>query len=216
MEDLQNYLNSIRRDFADKPFDENSISKTPSQQFQVWFEEAVNSQILDPYAMSLSTVNKEGQPSTRIVYMRNISEEGFTFYTNYDSDKGKDITENNKVSLNFLWGALERQIRINGVVEKVSDVISDEYFAGRPRESKIGAWASSQSEELESREQLEEKVTLFTNKFKDQEVPRPKNWGGYIVRHTQIEFWQGRSNRLHDRLLYIKSADSWKIKRLSP
>jgi len=216
MEDLQNYLNSIRRDFADKPLNQSSVAANPFLQFGVWFEEAVNSQILDPYAMSISTVSKEGQPSTRIVYLRHISEEGLVFYTNYTSHKGENISDNNKIALNFFWGELERQIRVEGLVKKVNTEMSDSYFAKRPRESQIGAWASNQSAVIKNREELEDLVKHYTNKFKDQDVPRPPHWGGYIVEPQVFEFWQGRSSRLHDRLIYARKEDNWNISRLAP
>ena len=215
-EDIVNYLNEIRRDFAGKPLNEDSVNKNPMEQYTLWFEEAVNAQLLDPYAMSITTVNSSGQPSTRIVYMRGIKDEGFIFYTNYNSGKGKDLEQNKKVSLNFFWGELERQIRVEGEVVKVSDEDSDAYFSQRPRESQIGAWASSQSEELSDRNELEEKVAYYTEKFKDIDIPRPEHWGGYIVNPTKIEFWQGRPNRLHDRIVYTKNGNDWKQSRLSP
>jgi pyridoxamine 5'-phosphate oxidase len=215
-EDIINYLNVIRRDFAGKPLDENSVDKNPIEQFQIWFEEAVNAQLLDPYAMSITTVNIDGQPSTRVVYMRGIKEGGFIFYTNYNSKKGEALKNNNFVSLNFFWGELDRQIRIEGEVIKVSDEDSDAYFAQRPRESKIGAWASEQSEEIKDRAELEKKVAYFTEKFKDKDVPRPPHWGGYLVKPNNIEFWQGRPNRLHDRIVFTKSGSVWLKSRLSP
>jgi pyridoxamine 5'-phosphate oxidase len=216
MEELQNFLNSIRRDFADKPLNEDSISENPYQQFENWFEEAVNAQLLDPYAMSISTVSYHGQPSTRIVYLRGIAENGFKFYTNYKSQKGDDLLENSKTALNFFWGELERQIRIEGEVEKLSKEESDAYFSSRPRESQIGAWASNQSENIKDRKDLEDKVTHFETKFKGLDVTRPLHWGGYIVKPTKIEFWQGRPNRLHDRIVFTKSENSWEISRVSP
>ncbi len=215
-EDIANYLNEIRRDFAGKPLNEDAVNDNPMEQYALWFEEAVNAQLLDPYAMSLTTVNNAGQPSTRIVYMRGIKDDGFVFYTNYSSTKGKDVAQNNQVALNFFWGELERQIRVEGAVEKMSDEDSDTYFSQRPRESQIGAWASSQSEELKDRTALEEKVAHYTEKFKDIDVPRPAHWGGYLVSPTKIEFWQGRPNRLHDRIVFTKSGDDWKKSRLSP
>ncbi|MBL4592554.1 MAG: pyridoxamine 5'-phosphate oxidase [Flavobacteriales bacterium] len=215
-EDIVNYLNEIRRDFAGKPLNEDSVNKNPMEQYTLWFEEAVNAQLLDPYAMSITTVNSSGQPSTRIVYMRGIKDEGFIFYTNFNSGKGKDLEQNKKVALNFFWGELERQIRVEGEVVKVSDEDSDTYFAQRPRESQIRAWASSQSEELSNRSELEEKVIHFTDKFKGIDIPRPEQWGGYIVNPTKIEFWQGRPNRLHDRIVYTKNGNDWKQSRLSP
>jgi len=167
--------------------------------------------------MSVATVGKDMQPSLRLVYLRDISENGFVFYTNYGSQKAEDIAENNKVALNFYWVELERQIRIQGKVFKVSEEMSDTYFNSRPRESQIGAWASAQSTELTSRQVLEEKVIELTKKFENQSIPRPKHWGGYIVQPSKIEFWQGRPNRLHDRLVYTRTeTNDWEISRIAP
>lgn len=215
-EDIVNYLNEIRRDFSGKPLEEGSVDKDPLEQYAIWFEEAVDAQLLDPYAMSLTTVSSEGQPSTRIVYMRGINAGGFIFYTNYNSSKGKDLEVNNKVALNFFWGELERQIRVEGVALKISASDSDAYFENRPRESQIGAWASSQSEEIFDRKQLEEQVAFYTEKFKGVKIPRPEHWGGYIVMPSLVEFWQGRPSRLHDRIVYTKSGNDWKRSRISP
>lgn len=215
-EDVQNYLNQIRRDFSGKPLNRSTVKEDPIEQFNVWFEEAVDAQLLDPYAMTISTVNENGQPSIRVVYMRGVSDDGFVFYTNYLSSKGKDLMLNNKIALNFFWGAVERQVRVEGVVNKVDEPTSDIYFSNRPRESQIGAWASSQSSEIASREELEEKVEFYTKKFKGTDVPRPPHWGGFIVNPLKIEFWQGRPSRLHDRLLYEKQNNQWNIKRLAP
>ncbi|HEY9082923.1 MAG: pyridoxamine 5'-phosphate oxidase [Flavobacteriales bacterium] len=217
MEELKNFVNSIRRDFAGKPLNEDSVDANPFKQYQVWFEEAVSAQVVDPYAMSVATVGKDMQPSLRLVYLRDISENGFVFYTNYGSQKAEDIAENNKVALNFYWVELERQIRIQGKVFKVSEEMSDTYFNSRPRESQIGAWASAQSTELTSRQVLEEKVIELTKKFENQSIPRPKHWGGYIVQPSKIEFWQGRPNRLHDRLVYTRTeTNDWEISRIAP
>ncbi len=217
MEELKNFVNSIRRDFAGKPLNEDSVDFNPFKQYQVWFEEAVSAQVVDPYAMSVATVGKDMQPSLRLVYLRDISENGFVFYTNYGSQKAEDIAENNKVALNFYWVELERQIRIQGKVFKVSEEMSDAYFNSRPRESQIGAWASAQSTELTSRQVLEGKVIELTKKFENQSIPRPKHWGGYIVQPSKIEFWQGRPNRLHDRLVYTRTeTNDWEISRIAP
>ncbi|MBX2959455.1 MAG: pyridoxamine 5'-phosphate oxidase [Flavobacteriales bacterium] len=216
MEDLRNYLNQIRRDFADKPLEEQSVNENPFLQFSVWFEEAVNAQLLDPYAMLISTVDEIGQPHSRVVYLRNISNEGMVFYTNYNSQKGKNISASNKIAITFFWVELERQIRIEGTVKKVREELSDKYFAARPRESQLGAWASNQSETIKNRAELEEKLKQFTEKFKGVDVPRPPHWGGYIVEPTKFEFWQGRPSRLHDRLIYIKNNSDWVISRIAP
>ncbi|MCW8938653.1 MAG: pyridoxamine 5'-phosphate oxidase, partial [Flavobacteriales bacterium] len=194
MEELKNFINSIRRDFAGKPLNEDSVDANPFKQYQVWFEEAVSAQVVDPYAMSVATTGKDMQPSLRLVYLRDISENGFVFYTNYGSEKANDIAENNKIALNFYWVELERQIRIQGEVFKVSEEMSDAYFDSRPRDSQIGAWASAQSTTLASRKTLEEKVAELTKQFENQTIPRPKHWGGYIVKPAKIEFWQGRPN----------------------
>ncbi len=217
LEDIKNYLNSIRRDFADRPLNEDSVKKNPIDQYAVWFEEAVDSQLLDPYAMCLSTVNKNGKPTSRIVYMRDIINDAFVFYTNYNSQKAGDIQHNPFAALNIHWSELERQIRIEGSIEKVKPEISDAYFEGRPKESKIGAWASKQSDLLENRDALSAKVELFTDKFKNtDDIPRPEFWGGYQLIPNRIEFWQGRPSRLHDRIVFVKEDDKWILQRLNP
>ncbi len=215
-EDLKNYLSEIRRDFSGKSLNKDSVNKNPIEQFQLWMEEAINSQLLDPYAMSISTVADNGQPSTRIVYLRDLNSDGFVFYTNYHSEKGENISANNKVALNFFWGELERQIRIEGETQKLNKKDSDKYFSKRPRESQIGAWASNQSNTITSRKELEEKVAFYTDKFNGTEIPRPPHWGGYLVKPTKIEFWQGRPSRLHDRIVYTKIDENWSLSRLCP
>jgi pyridoxamine 5'-phosphate oxidase len=214
--DLINYLNETRRNFSGKPLRSSSVKKDPIEQFNIWIEEAINSQLIDPNAMSITTVNENGQPSTRIVYLRGINEKGFIFYTNYKSNKGASLENNNQIALNFFFPELDRQIRIEGIAEKMSTTDSDVYFSQRPRESQIGAWASSQSEAIENRAVLSENVNRFTEKFKGTPVPRPKHWGRYVVVPSKIEFWQGRPNRLHDRILFSKTNTEWKIERLAP
>jgi len=216
VEEFRNYISSVRRDFADQEINRDELPDSPYPFFEKWFNEAVTSKILDPYAMVISTASSVGNPSTRVVYMRDLSEDGLIFYTNYNSSKGIDIDENPKASTLFFWGELERQIRIQGHVKKVSNVQSDSYFSKRPRASQIGAWASNQSNEISSREELEQKVKEFEQKFSGIDVPRPPHWGGYIISPSSFEFWQGRPSRLHDRFLYSKEGDLWKIKRLSP
>lgn len=172
--------------------------------------------MLDPNAMSLATVNHKGEPSNRIVYLRGISEEGLVFYTNYNSDKATQIAGESAVACTFYWPELHRQIRFTGTAAKVDDATSDVYFASRPRESQIGAWASHQSRELVSREDLRRRVEKVTEKFRDQEIPRPEFWGGYRVEIKTTEFWQGREGRLHDRILYYLEEGDWKTTRLNP
>jgi pyridoxamine 5'-phosphate oxidase len=216
LEETRSYMNQVRREFSDRPLTEESVDDSPFKQYAVWFKEAVNSEILDPFAMCLSTVGLNGQPSSRIVYMRDILDDGFVFYTNYLSQKGKEMLSTPKAALNLHWGELDRQIRIEGDVVKVSEEISDKYFAGRPKESQIGAWASAQSDVLTTREELEQNVLKYRERFKDIEVERPEHWGGYILKPTKIEFWQGRASRLHDRIVYTKDGVEWKLGRLSP
>ncbi len=216
IEDIRNYINSIRRDFASKPLERSLLNEDPFEQFAAWIEEAVNSQILDPYAMCLSTVGENGDPSSRIVYLRDIAEGGFVFYTNYHSQKGQDISGNASVALNWHWSELERQVRVEGKAVKVSKTLSDDYWKSRPRESKISAVLSHQSRLVESRAVLEMKTKQVIAEFEGKEIRRPTNWGGYVVVPARIEFWQGRPNRLHDRLVYTKHEDEWRIVRLNP
>lgn len=216
LEEVRNYINSIRRDFAGRPLDEGVLASDPFTQFAQWMEDAVNSQILDPYAMCLSTVGKNGQPTSRIVYLRDVADGGFIFYTNYDSHKGMELAQNPRAALNFHWGELERQIRIEGTVSKVAEDVSDAYWAGRPRESQISAWMSEQSREVQSRAVLESRKEEILHRFDGVEIPRPPHWGGYAVVPLRVEFWQGRPNRLHDRLLYVREDGVWRVMRLNP
>ena len=213
---IKEYINSNRRDFSNKPFNKEMAYDDPIKQYERWFEEAVESEILDPYAACLSTVDFEGKPSSRILYIRDFSNNGFIFYTNFNSKKGNDLNKNKYGSLNVFWPDLERQIRIQGEIEKVNNSISDKYFNARPRSSQIGAWASNQSENLHNRAELEAKIEFFKEKFKNIEVPRPPHWGGYCLVPFLMEFWQGRPSRLHDRIVYNKESNKWIKSRLSP
>jgi pyridoxamine 5'-phosphate oxidase len=216
LEEVRNYINSIRRDFANRPLDESGLLSDPFDQFAQWMEEAVNSQILDPYAMCVSTVGNDLWPSSRIVYLRDVAEGGFVFYTNYDSHKAKDISQNPFAAINFHWSELERQVRIEGGVRKITEDKSDAYWASRPRESQVSAWMSEQSQPVGSREELELRKSAILQRFEGVEIPRPNHWGGYVVVPERVEFWQGRPNRLHDRLVYLKQTNEWKVVRLNP
>ncbi len=216
LEEVRNYINSVRRDFASKPLSKSDLNENPMEQFATWMEEAVNAQILDPYAMCLSTVNAAGKPSSRIVYWRDVADDGFVLYTNYNSRKGIEIAANPFVSLNFHWSEIDRQIRIEGSIKKVPVEMSDTYWATRPRESRIGAWASAQSSIVLSPNQLQLSVNELEEKYKNVDIPRPPHWGGYVVIPERLEFWQGRPSRLHDRFIYIKSGEGWTMEQLSP
>jgi pyridoxamine 5'-phosphate oxidase len=183
--------------------------------FKEWYQEAHEHDCADPHAVVLSTVNEKGQPSSRVVYMRDMLEEGIIIYTNYLSRKGGEILKNHKVAALFYWDCIERQVRMEGEAVKVDSELSDEYFAARPRISQIGAWASEQSSEIDNRATLEERVRFFEEKYPN-EVPRPPHWGGYLIQPTYFEFWQGRLGRLHDRLCYSKEETNWKKSRIAP
>ena len=217
MKKLQKEIFNIRVDFDQSSFDEKQVKKDPFNQFNVWMQDALNAKVNEPTAMTLSTADKKGKVDSRIVLLRDLDKKGFNFFTNYKSAKAREMKENKKVALNFFWPELQRQVRIRGVIEKLPEKNSDAYFNSRPRESQIGAWTSHQSEVLSSRKELEDRFAELTAEFDGQNVPRPKHWGGYRVKPLEIEFWQGRPSRLHDRLLFIKSASGkWKLSRLNP
>ena len=207
----------IRRDYSLKTLLETEVANNPFLQFGDWWQQAIESEIDEVNAMTLATASPEGVPAARIVLLKAYDEKGFVFFTNYDSAKGRDLTENPKASLLFFWKELERQVRITGLVEKVSVAENDDYFLSRPTGSQIGAWASPQSHVIENRSWLENRVNELNEKFKTEPLTRPPHWGGYRVKPVIIEFWQGRSSRLHDRLQYTLQDDGgWKIERLAP
>lgn len=197
--------------------DENSVDPNPIDLFRRWFSEALASGSRLPDAMTLATATKDGTPSARMVLLKEVDEQGFVFYTNYRSKKARELDENPRAALVLYWVQLDRQIRVEGTVERVPAAESDEYFASRPRESQLGALVSPQSEVIESREVLEQRYAELDESYRDREVERPDNWGGYRLKAERIEFWQNRTGRLHDRFLYELQADgSWTIKRLAP
>lgn len=211
-------IENLRQDYRLASLDIADVQSNPFEQFKKWFQEALDAQLPEPNAMTLATATPDGKPTLRVVLLKSFDYDGFVFYTNYASRKGKEMTANPYAALNFLWLELERQVRIEGTVEKVSTTESTEYFQSRPKGSQIGAWASPQSTVIPDRNILETKVQELTATYENIAVlPRPENWGGFVIKPTLIEFWQGRSNRLHDRIQYTLQAEgSWKIERLAP
>jgi pyridoxamine 5'-phosphate oxidase len=208
---------SIRRNYSLQTLDEASVDPDAIRQFEKWWQEVIASGIDEPNAMTLATASADGLPAARIVLLKGVSRKGFVFFTNYDSYKGKQLMENPKACLVFFWKELERQVRITGIVEKVSEAESDAYFQSRPVGSRFGAWVSPQSNIIESREWLEKKYEDFSREHATGSINRPDHWGGYLVKPVEIEFWQGRPSRLHDRLEYTLENDgSWRIHRLAP
>lgn len=206
----------LRRDYTKTALVESEVCENPIDQFMKWFEQALSADLDDPNAMTLSTATKEGVPSSRIVLLKGVDENGFRFFTNYGSRKARELSENPRAALCFYWALLERQVRIEGKVHKLKANESEAYFQQRPRLSQLGAWASKQSSKIDTREQLEASFTEIKKRFKDKEVPLPDFWGGYILKPTRIEFWQGRKSRMHDRICYEKEKESWTIFRLAP
>ncbi|WP_417565287.1 pyridoxamine 5'-phosphate oxidase [Marinobacter sp.] len=209
-------IGDMRRDFESEGLDREALDDNPVRQFQIWFEDAREAGILEPNAMSLATAGRDGMPDLRTVLLKYFDAHGFVFYTNYGSRKAREMDENPQAALLFPWLGLNRQVRIQGQVEKVSKSESLRYFASRPRGSQIGAWVSAQSKAITSRGLLEQKVAEIKRKFIDGEVPLPSFWGGYRVVPERIEFWQGRPSRLHDRFEYVRESDGWFIQRLQP
>ncbi|WP_439475406.1 pyridoxamine 5'-phosphate oxidase [Algoriphagus formosus] len=209
-------ISSIRKDYTLKSLDISDVNDSPFEQFHQWLREAISAEVLEVNAMTLSTLHADGYPNGRVVLLKEL-DYGFVFFSNYQSEKGQELENHPKASLTFFWPELERQVRIMGTVEKISESQSDEYFLSRPRGSQIGAWASPQSHKINSREVLEERLKEMQLRFEEEKLVRPPHWGGYRVLPHKIEFWQGRPSRLHDRILYEKNeAGAWTISRLAP
>ncbi|HEY1039970.1 MAG TPA: pyridoxamine 5'-phosphate oxidase [Bacteroidia bacterium] len=217
MEQSDKSIYNLRHDFSKSSLNETDVNSSPARQFDIWMKQAVEAQISEAIAMVLSTVSKDNKPSARVVYLREHGNNNFAFFTNYNSRKGEELAANNNACITFFWRELERQIRIEGTIEKHSKEASDKYFYSRPHHSKIGAWSSPQSKVLKNREELENMVTSFDKQYQTEDVPRPEFWGGYVLKANYYEFWQGRASRLHDRITYTLQQDgSWKIERLAP
>ncbi|MBB6459848.1 pyridoxamine 5'-phosphate oxidase [Flammeovirga kamogawensis] len=213
---MKSKIADIREDYSKKSLSETDVLENPIQQFEIWLEEAINADALEPTAVNVATVSKEGSISSRTVLLKGVEKEAFVFYTNYNSRKGKALQETQKAALNFFWPELERQVCIEGTVEKVSEETSDTYFESRPYKSKVGAWASEQSTEILSKSVIVARFAKYAAKYITH-VPRPPHWGGFAISPTRIEFWQGRPSRLHDRIQYLKDEDgNWGKSRLAP
>lgn len=209
-------LAAMREDYKLNGLSESDVAADPISQFQRWFDDAIEGQVYEPNGMTLATVDEHGQPSARIVLLKMIDQRGLAFFTNLESRKGQQLTNNPKAALTFWWGPLERQVRFEGTISRVSADETDAYFQSRPIGSRIGAWASPQSQSVASREVLEQSEQACQKKFEGADIPCPPFWGGFRLAPVRAEFWQGRSNRLHDRLCYSLAGDAWQIERLAP
>ena len=212
MKEIQN----LRVDYSGEILDIKELNKNPLNQFKVWFNELKTKNVIEPNAMILSTISKKNTINSRTVLLKDISDKGFVFYTNYESKKGEDINYNKNVSAVFLWKKIERQVIIKGIASKISSKESKKYFDSRPRKSRIVAWASKQSRNLKNSDQLIKSFNFYNKKFKGQEIPLPRFWGGYLIKPSSVEFWQGRSSRMHDRVLYERKDNEWNISKLYP
>ena len=212
MKEIQN----LRVDYSGKMLDIKKLDKNPINQFEVWFNELKTKNVIEPNAMILSTISKKNTINSRTVLLKNITDKGFVFYTNYESRKGEDINYCKNITAVFLWKKMERQVIIKGIANKISSKESKKYFDSRPRKSRIAAWASKQSRSLKNSNELIESFNFYNKKFKGKEIPLPGFWGGYLIEPSSIEFWQGRSSRMHDRILYKKKDNKWDVSKLYP
>lgn len=209
-------IGKFREEYGIGSMVESQMDTDPLKQFKIWFEQAIHAQVPEPNAMTLATADTKGQPSMRIVLLKEISEQGLTFYTNYQSRKAHDIAENPWAALNFFWYSMERQVRMEGSVQKVSREQSEAYFQTRPRGSQLGAWVSPQSQVIPDRDHMEKKLQQYQERYRDQDIPCPPHWGGFLLKPHLIEFWQGGAHRLHDRLQYRIENNGWSLCRLAP
>jgi pyridoxamine 5'-phosphate oxidase len=209
-------LRDIRNDYGKFELSEEGINHNPFKQLRLWLQEAISGAETEPTAMVLSTIDQRGMPDSRIVLLKELNDNGLVFFTNYNSKKGRQIADNPHVSVNIFWPKLERQVRIKGIIEMIGEKESDMYYKSRPIDSQLGAWASPQSEVIENREVLDQNYLLYQEYFKNREIEKPPHWGGFLIRPQYFEFWQGRSNRLHDRFEFSLSDDQWIIRRLAP
>jgi pyridoxamine 5'-phosphate oxidase len=216
MSELSSHIEKLRVDYSLKRFDEADVNADPFLQFEQWLHEAIQAEVNEPNAMVLSTIKPDLSPSSRAVLLKGFSRNGLIFYTNYESNKAKQISHNNRVALNFLWLELQRQVRVEGIVTTLNDEENDRYFVSRPTGSQIGAHASPQSAVVQNREELERRFSEFEALFSQKAIVRPRHWGGFVVIPHLFEFWQGRENRLHDRFQYQQIKDGWQIDRLAP
>ena len=210
-------ISEIRTEYTKASLDQSTIEKNPIVQFEKWFHEALEAEVMEANAMTLSTVTESGRPTARIVLLKGIEQNKFLFYTNYQSQKGKELDNNPACALTFFWPELERQVRIEGISERLESSVSKVYFQSRPRSSQVGAWASPQSTIIKDRSLLEERAREIEKRFAGKEtLPKPNQWGGYAIEPHEIEFWQGRPSRLHDRIVYYRSENEWVVHRLAP
>ncbi|MBK7389678.1 MAG: pyridoxamine 5'-phosphate oxidase [Bacteroidetes bacterium] len=217
MDHIRDFVKNIRTDYNLDTLDINTVEANPIAQFAIWMKIAVDANVNEPNAFNLATIGNDGRPSSRVVLLRNFDYDGFVFFTNYQSHKGQDLDQNKWAALNFFWPELHKQVRILGKAEKVDVADSEEYFSTRPRESQLGAWVSEQSKHLSGRDELEQNLKNLTAQFEGKSIPRPAHWGGYRINPIEMEFWQGRPSRLHDRVKYeLSTANNWKASLLYP